>query len=198
MIRHRPDAHTCDMRDVARWSIHRFSPTPRIVASAGSHVHASHHGQQTGRFAIEYGFDELNLRRICLEVLATNERAIRIRLIGGGRPDPAAPQPPSGRSGGGWRGPGLPVVDVPDVEREPICEVEGLASADLGQPRARLLTSLLRAMDRAPIELAEAPRQRHTRPQPVRCAICSLGSRPDPQSRAIPRSGAWAARRRPG
>lgn len=35
-------------------------------------------GRACTRFAIEYGFDELNLRRIYLEVLATNERAIKL------------------------------------------------------------------------------------------------------------------------
>jgi ribosomal-protein-alanine N-acetyltransferase len=35
-------------------------------------------GRACTRFAVEYGFDELNLRRIYLEVLATNERAIKL------------------------------------------------------------------------------------------------------------------------
>jgi len=35
-------------------------------------------GRACSRFLIEYGFDELNLRRISLEVLETNERAIRL------------------------------------------------------------------------------------------------------------------------
>lgn len=35
-------------------------------------------GRACTRFAIEYGFDELNLRRIHLEVLATNERALNL------------------------------------------------------------------------------------------------------------------------
>jgi RimJ/RimL family protein N-acetyltransferase len=35
-------------------------------------------GRAMTRFAIEYGFDELNLRRIYLEVLANNERAIKL------------------------------------------------------------------------------------------------------------------------
>jgi [ribosomal protein S5]-alanine N-acetyltransferase len=40
-------------------------------------------GRACTRFAVEYGFDQLNLRRIQLEVLATNERAIRLyRSVG--------------------------------------------------------------------------------------------------------------------
>jgi RimJ/RimL family protein N-acetyltransferase len=35
-------------------------------------------GRAMTRFALEYGFDELNLRRIYLEVLATNERAVKL------------------------------------------------------------------------------------------------------------------------
>ncbi len=35
-------------------------------------------GRACTRFAIEYGFDELNLRRIYLEVLVTNERAVKL------------------------------------------------------------------------------------------------------------------------
>lgn len=35
-------------------------------------------GRALTRFVIEYGFDELNLRRISLDVLATNERAIKL------------------------------------------------------------------------------------------------------------------------
>lgn len=35
-------------------------------------------GRACTRFAIEYGFDELNLRRIQLEVLATNDRAVKL------------------------------------------------------------------------------------------------------------------------
>jgi RimJ/RimL family protein N-acetyltransferase len=35
-------------------------------------------GRACARFAIEYGFDELNLRRIYIEVLATNERSIKL------------------------------------------------------------------------------------------------------------------------
>jgi RimJ/RimL family protein N-acetyltransferase len=35
-------------------------------------------GRACSRFAIEYGFDKLNLRRIYLEVLASNERAIKL------------------------------------------------------------------------------------------------------------------------
>ena len=40
-------------------------------------------GRACTRFVIEYGFDELNLRRIQLDVLATNDRAMKLyRSIG--------------------------------------------------------------------------------------------------------------------